>query len=89
MAIIGAAPVVPLAGSLYSGLCLYINGMVADMKTRISCPASALHHGADRASRWPIYVQEIDFHNEIIEYDFGVFEHEFHILFFLFEICSV
>lgn len=58
------ALVVTMIGSLYSGLYLYINGMMTDMKTTICFSAFE----ASQKARWPIYVNEIDFHNKIIEY---------------------
>lgn len=59
-----------MIGSLYLGLCLYISGMTADMKTRLDFSVYGSDQKLDKNSLWSIYVQEIDFHNEIIEYGF-------------------
>lgn len=55
------------SGSLCMGLCYYINGMVADLKSRMES-VSELTRNAYQRRAWPIYVKEIDFHAEIIEY---------------------
>lgn len=51
-------------GSLYTGLCLYINGMVLDMKARLTYTAFGSQH---RMDLWSVYVKEIAFHIEIIQ----------------------
>lgn len=65
--------VLTTVGSLYVGLCLYINGMVADMRTRVDS-AFASHKEFNKMDQWAVILKEIDFHNEIIEY---VFESRF------------
>lgn len=67
-----AALTIPMAGSLYAGLCLYINGMVMDMKAKLSYADISSADELHGASRYLIYVHEIDFHNEIIRHDFVV-----------------
>lgn len=64
--------IIPMVGSLYSGFCLYINGMVADMKTKIAYGAFGSDHKPNGANLWAIYVEEINFHNEIIRYEFDL-----------------
>lgn len=53
--------------SFYMGVCLYINGMVADMKANLT--DSTLHargSNTEDAAIWrSIIRKEIDFHNEI------------------------
>lgn len=56
-------------GSLYSGLCFYITGMVVDMKTQLSCSVFGSHETSNRTKCWTIYVKEITVHIEILEYD--------------------
>lgn len=53
--------------SFYMGVCLYINGMVADMRTNLtdSTVQSKQTNAEHTAIRWPIILKEIDFHNEI------------------------
>lgn len=53
-------------GSLYCGLCLYINGMAMDIKTRLIHSANGTE---GKVVDWPTYAQNIDFHNDMIEYD--------------------
>lgn len=48
--------------SLYLGLCFYMTSMVADVKAQITRSA--------KVDRWAIYVKEIAFHVEIMEYGF-------------------
>lgn len=68
LAIIPGAIVIVMTGSLYSGLCLYINGMVADMKASIPNSAFDSHLRSNQpVEYWSIFVKEIDFHIEIIE----------------------
>lgn len=57
--------------SLYSGLCLYISGMVTDMRTQLICPVFGSGGKVDQTNQRLIYVEEITFHIEIIEYDFA------------------
>lgn len=61
--------VLTAVGSLYVGLCLYISGMVADMKTRLDS-AFASPKEFNKTDQWTVIVQEINFHTEIIEYEF-------------------
>lgn len=56
-----------IAASIYIGMCLYITGMVKDMKMRITAIDSPAYHRLHESNTWPIYVREISFHNEIIE----------------------
>lgn len=65
LAIIMGATMIVMAGSFYSGLCLYISGMVTDIKTTTAL-ASHLRL-SQPGGDWSIIVKEIDFHNEIIE----------------------
>lgn len=60
-----AADAVTLAinGSICVGIFLYINGMVDDMKTRISLAAAELHP----LNTWAILESEIRLHVEIIK----------------------
>lgn len=51
-------------GSLYVGMYLYINGMADDLQETLQQLAEA-----KQEHMWPTYVDEIRFHNEIIEYD--------------------
>lgn len=53
------------AALIYLGLCLYIKGMVMDMKAQLRCLRSA--EKMNQANRWAIYLKEITFHNEIIQ----------------------
>lgn len=56
--------------SIYIGMFLYINGMKRDLEARLI----SLDNDRDDLDQampptnkiWPIYIQEIDFHNEII-----------------------
>lgn len=54
-------------GSLYMGLCSYINGMVSDLKARMKA-TSKLKRKVYQKRAWPIYVELIDFHAKTIEY---------------------
>lgn len=49
--------------SIYVGIFIYINAMVKDMKMRLLTTDLDL---LEESSSWSIYVQEFDFHNEII-----------------------
>lgn len=53
-------------GSLFIGLCQYINSMVVEMKTTLVNDSDIKF---DKAKLWSAYVKQICFHNEIIEYD--------------------
>lgn len=48
------------AGSFYVGMCLYINGMVEDMKIRMTSLDAA------QMEIWSSNVRQIQFHNEIL-----------------------
>lgn len=58
-------------GSIYLGTFLYINAMVKDMQMRFMSLESDStikpHKLLDSKQVWSIYVQEIEFHNGIIE----------------------
>lgn len=57
---------VTACGSLYIGLCLYVDGMVADFRSRID--AIHCHVWEERITdAWLVYVKEFQFHIEIIE----------------------
>lgn len=58
----GAACVIIIAinGSIYVGIFLYINGMVKDLKMRLSSELSPVRP-------WSIYIKEINHHVEIIK----------------------
>lgn len=56
------------SATLYIGLCLYINGMVMDMKTEMACSNFILDKKIDLPNYWSTYAMTIDFHCEIIEY---------------------
>lgn len=53
--------------SIFVGIFIYINGMVKDMKMRLS--AANLDSVGDSSSIniWTIYEQELNLHNEIIK----------------------
>lgn len=67
-----------LSASICVGIAYYINGMVEDMKMRFRSIDGDLtseprqsrqpHQPRVTVQIWPLYVQEIDFHNEIIGY---------------------
>lgn len=62
-------------GSLYVGMYLYINGMADDLFATLK--------QLDRVKvgdMWQIYVNEIRFHNSIIEYDVKYFLYQSEIL---------
>lgn len=62
--------VIHLSGSAYVGIALYINGMVKDMKMRIMSindhSSNTSVNPINQMKTWSAYVQEIDFHIEII-----------------------
>lgn len=66
MSITSIAVVLIMTGSFYAGFCFYIGGMVLEMKTRITYGQTEVE-----AVEWAHYVREINFHDEIIGYDFG------------------
>lgn len=51
-----------LLASIYTGMVLYINAMTRDMKMRVDTNLT------DENEAWSIYVQEVKFHNEILEW---------------------
>lgn len=53
-------------GSFYVGLCLYINGMVTDMKIKMVNKSSSDY--LDGTRFWMVNVKEMMFHAEIIGY---------------------
>lgn len=57
--------------SLYVGLCLYISGMVTDMRTQLISSTFVLDGNVHQTNQRRIYAEEIAFHIEIIEYDFA------------------
>lgn len=63
--------IVILSASFYIGTFLYINGMVTDMKIRVSSidAESTLdqRHRLTPTEKWQIYQEEIQFHIAIIE----------------------
>lgn len=55
--------------SFFIGLYLYIDGMVIDMKIKIISTATfASSKSAANKTFWTRIVNEMDYHNEIIEY---------------------
>lgn len=63
--------VIITAGSLFSGLCLYITGMVDDVGLQIALldnNQSNQMNAAERRRAREVYVNEIRFHIKIIEY---------------------
>lgn len=61
-----------LSASIYIGIFLYVNGMTMDMKMRImSIDGNSTlldpGHPLTQADKWRIYMEEIQFHIEIIE----------------------
>lgn len=62
-----------LTATIYVGMFFYINGMVGDLKTRLASinedsAAGRTHLVLQPDAIWSIYVQEIEFHIEIIGY---------------------
>lgn len=55
-------------GSLYVGLCSYINAMVADMRVHMSQSAFGSVKRPQNVNFWPIYIKEVHFHIQIIRY---------------------
>lgn len=65
--------VIILSASIYIGIFLYVNGMTTDMKMRlisieIGSTLRPRCRPLSQSEKWWIYVQEIQFHGEIIEY---------------------
>lgn len=57
---------------LFTGLCFYVTGMVADMNEQMKHINKAIHINestpdAEKLNIWLKYVREIRFHHEIIE----------------------
>lgn len=56
--------IISTIASFFVGVCLYVEGMVKDLKKTLM----AFHKSnEDQSEMWSIYVNEIRFHNEIIE----------------------
>lgn len=73
MSIFSAGIIATTIGSIYAGLCLYINGLVADMKAKLSFSVfKGPQHEVNQSIDWSLYVQEIDFHVEIIGYAYAI-----------------
>lgn len=53
--------------SIFIGLHLYINGMMQDMRIRLTMRAIDGDSTEEPTQMWPTYVEEIQFHIEIIE----------------------
>lgn len=67
-----------LFGTIHTGIFLYINGMVKDMKMRINAiNVDSSEKSHDSMKAWLNYVREIRFHIEIIKYDILVVTIEF------------
>lgn len=69
--------VIILNASLFVGICFYINAMVTDMQMRTMPMKKKPNNrgwtleppeSLSQKDAWSIYVEEIEFHNEIIEY---------------------
>lgn len=61
-----------VAASVYIGIFLYINALVADLKQRVQAidvfSSSKPRQPMDHLKTWSIYLQEIELHIEIIGY---------------------
>lgn len=68
----GGFVIIASSVSIYIGIFLYITGMVTDMKTRIESIEKELRTDQRQALNqirvWTIFVQEIQFHTDIIGY---------------------